>query len=174
MMHHGQICYGTERIIVLEKVKDEFSRHLIEATKGIPSAGNAVTADGAKRAHDIVEEAVADGAGFLVGSAEYTGKTSLKPSILTNVNPKSRISREEAFAPSASLFVVKNDEEALELANNTPYGLSASVFTGSYERGLKLARDLDFGQVQINSMTIHVNRKFFGLHLFFVSADVWK
>lgn len=160
MAHHGQVCFGTERIIVHEKVKDEFTRCLVEILKEMPSAGNAVTADGAKRACAIIEEAVADGAEFLFGASEFTGISSLRPSILMNLNPKSRINREEAFAPSASLYVVKNDEEAVSMANDTPFGLSASVSTSSYERGLRLARELDFGQVQINSMTIHVNRKF--------------
>ncbi|KIY02451.1 uncharacterized protein Z520_02590 [Fonsecaea multimorphosa CBS 102226] len=157
--HHGQICFGTERIIVHEKVAQEFSQLLIEATKSIPSAGHAITAEGAKRAHDILEEAVADGAQFLVGSANYTGRASLEPSILTHVNSKSRLSREESFAPSASLYVVKSDEEAVTLANNTPYGLSASVFTRNHAKGLALARDLEFGQVQINSHTMSFNGK---------------
>jgi acyl-CoA reductase-like NAD-dependent aldehyde dehydrogenase len=159
LTHHGQICFGTERFIVHEKVKDEFTRHLVQLLTDKPSAGHAVTVDGAKRAHSILEEAVADGAEFVVGSAEFTGSASLKASVLTNINPKSRINREESFAPSASLFVVKDDDEAIEVANETPFGLSASIFTGNYERALRLARELDFGQVQINSMTIHNNRK---------------
>ena len=128
LAHHGQICFGTERIIVLEKVADEFTKILVEAMKAMPSAGNAITIEGAKRAYAILDEAVADGAKYIVGSNQFTGRTSIKPSILTNVNPKSRLAREEAFAPSASLYVVKSDEEALAMANDTPYGLSASVF----------------------------------------------
>ncbi|OAG40781.1 hypothetical protein AYO21_05079 [Fonsecaea monophora] len=155
--HHGQICFGTERIIVHEKVAQDFSRLLVEATKALPSAGHAITVEGAKRSQDIIEEAVADGAKFLVGSTQFTGRTSLEPSILMDVNPKSRLSREESFAPSASLYVVKSDEEALALANDTPYGLSASVFTRNHAKGLALARDLEFGQVQINSHTMSVN-----------------
>ncbi|OAL39056.1 hypothetical protein AYO20_01807 [Fonsecaea nubica] len=134
--HHGQICFGTERIIVHEKVAQDFSRLLVEATKALPSAGHAITVEGAERSQDIIEEA---------------------PSILMDVNPKSRLSREESFAPSASLYVVKSDEEALALANDTPYGLSASVFTRNHAKGLALARDLEFGQVQINSHTMSVN-----------------
>lgn len=105
----------------------------------------------------MLQEAVADGAQFLVGGADLTGRASLAPSILTNVNPKSRLSREEAFGPAAALSVVKDDAEALMLANRTPYGLSASVFTRDYAKGLALARDLDFGQVQINTHTMFVN-----------------
>lgn len=123
----------------------------------MPSAGNAITIEGAKRAHAILEEAVADGAKYLVGGNKFTGRTSLEPSILTNVSPKSRLSREESFAPSASFYIVKSDEEALALANKTDYGLSASVFTQNHAKGLQMARDLDFGQVQINSHTMSIN-----------------
>jgi len=100
---------------------------------------------------------VADGAKYIAGSNKFTGRTSIEPSILTNVNPKSRLAREESFAPSASLYVVKTDEEALAKANDTSYGLSASVFTKNHAKGLAMARDLEFGQVQINSHTMSVN-----------------
>ena len=76
------------------------------------------------------------------------------------MNPKSRLAREESFAPSASLYVVKSDEEALEMANDTTYGLSASVFTRNHAKGLAMARDLEFGQVQINSNTMSVNGEY--------------
>ena len=128
--------------------------------KAMPSAGSAITANAAKRAHSIVEEAVADGAEYLVGSNNFTGRTSLEPSILIGVNQKSRINKEEAFAPSASLFTIKDDEEAITLANKTDFGLSASIFTKDYARGLKMARELEFGQVQINAITMHVNCEF--------------
>ncbi|KIW88162.1 uncharacterized protein Z519_11273 [Cladophialophora bantiana CBS 173.52] len=152
--HHGQICFGTERIIVHQKVAQEFIQLLVEATEAVPSTGHAITIEAAKRAH---EEAVADDAKYLVGTAKYTGRTSLEPSILTDVRSKSRLSHEESFALSATLYVVNSDEEALVLANNTPYGLSASVFTRNHAKGLAVARDLEFGQVQINSHTMSVN-----------------
>lgn len=158
--HHGQVCFGTERIIVSERVKEEFSKELVAAVKTMDSTGSAITIDGAKRAHSILEEAIEDGAEFLVGSNEYTGRTSLTPSILANVNPNSRINKEESFAPSASLFTVKTDEEAVSLANNTEFGLSASIFTSNFSRGLRMARELDFGQVQINAITMHINCEF--------------
>ena len=65
----------------------------------------------------------------------------------------------EAFAPTAFLVTVETDEEAIEEANSRIGGLSASVFTTSYERGLRMARELEFGQVQINNMTTFAERK---------------
>lgn len=151
------MCFGTERILVHSKVKDAFAKELGEAMKAQPSAGHAVTADGAQRAHDLIDAALSEGAEILVGGNMLTGLTSLEPSILANVNPKSRISREEGFGPSASLYTISSDEEAIEVANQTDYGLSASIFTKDYARGLRMARDLDFGQVQINAFTMYVN-----------------
>ncbi len=140
-----------------EKIKDAFAKELGEAMKAQPSAGHAVTADGAQRAHDLIDAALCEGAEILIGGNTLTGLSALEPSILTNVNPKSRISREEGFGPSASLYTISSDEEAIEVANQTDYGLSASIFTRDYARGLRMARDLDFGQVQINAFTMYVN-----------------
>jgi acyl-CoA reductase-like NAD-dependent aldehyde dehydrogenase len=99
----------------------------------------------------------------LVGSAELVEKTSLAPSILVNLNSKSRIYRDESFAPSASLFVVSTDEEAIERANDTEFGLSASLFTRDYKKAIQYARELDFGQVQINGPTIYADGEFLQL-----------
>ena len=96
---------------------------------------------------------------FLVGSAEFTTPTSISPSILMESNPKSRVSTEEAFAPPAPLLRANDAARVLEMANNTAYGLSASIFTRSHLRGLKMARQLDFGQVQINGMTFFAHGK---------------
>jgi hypothetical protein len=142
-----------------EKIADEFTKILLATFKAVPSAGSAVTVEGAKAASAILSEAVSEGAKVLVGSVDVTGRSSLEPSLLTNVNPKSRLARQESFAPSASLYVVRSDEEALEMANDTPYGLSASVFTRNHAKGLALARDLEFGQVQINGSTMRVDGK---------------
>ena len=124
--------------------------------KAQPSAGHAVTTHAAQSAHNLINEALADGAEILIGGNTLTG-SSLQPSILTHVKPQSRLSKEEGFGPSASLFTISSDADAIDLANQTDYGLSASIFTKDYARGLKMARDLDFGQVQINAYTMHVN-----------------
>jgi acyl-CoA reductase-like NAD-dependent aldehyde dehydrogenase len=155
--HHGQLCFGTERIIVHEKVKDEFTKELIEAMRKHSDAGHASSPESAKKGHDIISEAVQDGAQFLYGSCELTTETSLTPSILINLNPKSRLNREESFAPSASVYVVKTDEEAIERGNETDFGLSASLWTKDYKKALTLARELEFGQVQINGLTIYAD-----------------
>lgn len=125
--------------------------------RATPSAGNAITADGAHRAHDLIADAVADGAEVIIGENKMTGRSSLQPSIITNINVKSRINKGEIWGPSASFSTFSTDEEAVRTANDSEYGLSASIFTKDYARALKMARELEFGQVQVNAWTIHVN-----------------
>lgn len=151
---HGQLCFSTERIIVHEKVAEAFSKHIAEAfrTYGIP--GSAVSTAGAQTVKDLFDKAVGDGAKFLVGNADLSGHASLTPSVLIDVDPKSDIMQREGFGPFATMTVISSDEEAIERANGTPSGLSASVFTNSWERGIRMAKELEFGQVQINEMTV--------------------
>lgn len=140
-----------------DKVKDAFIKELAAVMRATPSAGHAVSAEGARRAHDLIAETVTEGAELLIGENKLTGHSALQPSILTNINAKSRINREETWGPAASLYVFATVEEAVERANATEFGLSASIFTKDFARALKMSRDLDFGQVQINAPTIHVN-----------------
>ncbi|OAP54381.1 hypothetical protein AYL99_11482 [Fonsecaea erecta] len=155
--HHGQVCFGTERLLVQEKVKDAFVEELIEAMRATPSGGSAVTAEGARRVHDLIAETVSDGAELLIGKNQMTGRSSLEPTIVTQIKANSRFNREETWGPAASLSVFTTDDEAIEVANSTDFGLSASIFTKDYARALRMARDLDFGQVQVNTHTLHVN-----------------
>lgn len=156
-INHGQVCFGTERILVHKRAEDAFVDELVEALKASPSAGNAITSESAHRTHCLVAEAVAEGAKILAGGNELTGRSSLQPSVVANVKANSRMSREEIWGPSATFSTFSTDEEAVQIANSTEYGLSASVFTKDYSRALKMARELDFGQVQINAFTLHVS-----------------
>ncbi|KAG2419396.1 hypothetical protein HFD88_004192 [Aspergillus terreus] len=154
VMHHGQSCFATERIIVQTSVREEFSRLLLEALPQAGSPGTAVCRAHVDRAKATIERAVQGGARFLYGSSELVNSASLAPSVLVDVPPDSTLSTEEAFAPTAFLVAVDTDEEAIAEANSRTGGLSASVFTSSYERGLRMSRELEFGMVQINNMTM--------------------
>lgn len=119
-------------------------------------AGHAITSESAQRTHDLISEAVVEGAEVIIGENEMVGRSSLQPCIVSNINSKSRINREEIWGPAASFSTFCTDEEAVKVANSTEYGLSASIFTKDYARALKLARNLDFGQVQVNAFTLNV------------------
>lgn len=152
---HGQICFGTERVYVQKEVADKFKAALVEAFKHVPSAGDAVSATSFKNGKAFIDEAVENGAQFVVGDGKSNGLAALKPVVLTNVDSKSRIADNEAFAPVSVLYTFGTDEEAVELANAKAGGLSASVYTRSFERGLKMSRLLEFGQVQVNEHTMY-------------------
>ena len=141
-------------------VKDKFVRLLTAAAYDFGDFSNAaVTKAAAYKAKTIVDAAIANGAKFLYGDSKMRGPASLAPSILINVDKKSTISTGEAFAPTAFVTSIEIEEEAIEEANSRIGGLSASVFTGSWQRGLCIAGELEFGGVQLNAMTLFVQRK---------------
>ena len=163
-MHHGQVCFSTERIVVQRAVHEEFARLLAAEMRTIAAATTsaqsiAVTNARAAKAKGSIDEAVRGGAKFLVGSADMSRPAALAPSILTDVSRDCALTKGEAFAPMACLQVVDTEEEAIAEANSRIGGLSVSVFTGSYERGLRVARAFEFGMVQVNNMTLFAERE---------------
>ncbi|KAM5343334.1 hypothetical protein ACJ41O_014300 [Fusarium nematophilum] len=152
MVLHDRVCSTTERIIVHSAVKDEFYRHLTEAVRKLPSMRLALQGQDASTTQKNTD-AINNGAKFLIRSSEMTSPAAVAPSILTDVNPKAVLYANEKFVRTASATVEGSDEQAIEEANWRDGGLSAIIFTGSYERGLRMAKELEFGMVQINTVT---------------------
>ncbi|MCK4790655.1 MAG: aldehyde dehydrogenase family protein, partial [Desulfobacteraceae bacterium] len=101
---------------------------------------------------ESVDAAVCDGAKILCG-----GKSEgpcYYPTVLTNVKPGTPFSCEETFGPVVSVIEVENEEEAVAVANDTTYGLSAAVVTGDFAKGLALAEQIESGMVHINDQTV--------------------
>lgn len=166
-MHHGRICFGTERIIVQRSIAEDFTAALVDAAKTLTAqgiAGTAVSEGIAQHAYEVLQDAKTKGCRFIFGDAAFKegSSTSLEPAIVA-VDPGAtndlRIVDEESFGPSASLYVVDTDEEAVELANRSAYGLNSSIHTQNMARGLKLGRELECGQVHLNFMTVYTSRK---------------
>jgi acyl-CoA reductase-like NAD-dependent aldehyde dehydrogenase len=157
VLHHGQICFSTERIIVHEKVAEKFQQLIVEAMEDAGShAGSAVSASIAQHATDVLQDSEATGQIFLVGGPSSSTSSSLRPSIV--LNPKdARIVDEETFGPSASLYVIDSDTAAIELANRSAYGLNATIWSSNMERALKMSRELEYGQVHINSISVYTS-----------------
>ncbi|KAJ5669385.1 hypothetical protein N7462_010455 [Penicillium macrosclerotiorum] len=156
-LHHGQICMSTDRIIVVRDIAEGFSLALAEyVKKNYPDgAGSAVTAVSAQRAKSLVDVAVKNGASYVVGNHEFRDSTeaSLAPAILTGVKPEDQIFSEETFGPSAVIYVVENADEAIALANSSKYGLNAAVHSRDIFAALKVARQVECGQVHIGTIT---------------------
>lgn len=157
MLHHGQICFSTERIIVLKSVAQQFQDMLVKVVAN-EQGGHAVHAGIAEKAREILQDAKDKGNEFLVGGPEMAVKNGVKPSIVV-VDAKAkkedlRIVDEETFGPSASLYVVEDDAEAVRLANASAYGLNATIHSSNMERAIKMGRELEYGQVHVNSISI--------------------
>ncbi|KKZ61034.1 NAD-dependent aldehyde dehydrogenase [[Emmonsia] crescens] len=160
-LHGGQICMATERIIVQRSVVDDFRNHLRETVAAYNPDPAPVLVNSAPviKNRNLVSNAVSKGANILIGdnssSEDIPNNTRMHPIVLENITPDMDIYQTESFGPTVSLFVVDTEEEAIQLANDTEYGLSAAVYTENLGRGLRIARQLESGAVHINSMTVH-------------------
>jgi acyl-CoA reductase-like NAD-dependent aldehyde dehydrogenase len=161
--HSGQVCMSTERVIVHEKVADEYAQKLAKRVAGLPSGdprkgevvlGSVIGKPTVERVQRLVSEAVKAGAKVLTGSEAPDG-TLMKGIVVDHVTPKMELFREESFGPQVSITRVKSAEEAVKLANDTEYGLSAAIFTRDIARGLELARQIESGICHINGPTVH-------------------
>jgi vanillin dehydrogenase len=161
-MHQGQICMSTERIVVDRHVADEFAAKLAARAGALkvgdpsdPSTqiGPLINAAALDRVTELVEDAVDKGAELLTGG-EADGLV-YQPTIVRGVTSDMRIYREESFGPSVSIIEVDGAEEAIRVANDTEYGLSASIFSRDVERAEQLARRIQSGICHINDATVH-------------------
>jgi acyl-CoA reductase-like NAD-dependent aldehyde dehydrogenase len=147
--HHGQVCFSTERIIVLKPVADQFIGLLKQKALEYPphtGVNNRVV----RNAFEMLSEAQDKGAEFILGKPEYLSESSLAPALLTGVTPDMKIWDEETFGPSTTIIVAQSDEEAIRVVNESKYGLEASVFTQDMKRAIEMAHQLEVGRVRIN------------------------
>lgn len=163
LLHAGQICMSTERILVHRKVLEPFSQALKAAAEKVyapdADAPVLVAKAGVDKSYKLWQDAVSKGATALYGDfnnpeSKEQSSYRVRPVIVSGVKKGMDIYYIESFGPSVSLIAVDSDEEAIEIANDTEYGLSGAVFTESLGRGLKIAREVDSGAVHINSMSV--------------------
>jgi acyl-CoA reductase-like NAD-dependent aldehyde dehydrogenase len=154
----GQVCVATERIYVADKVADRFVDLLVAETgkyatgSGLDPAtrvGPMVSAEQRDRVLHLLDQAVSMGARVATGGVGHHGNFVM-PTVLVGVRPDMPIAREETFGPVACVSVVHGDDEAVALANDTPFGLGAVVFGGDAERTSRVARRLHAGMIGIN------------------------
>ena len=161
-LHQGEICMSTERIIIEKSIAKEFIDKLEKRAKELPMGDptNPATALGplinqaaVEKVHSQVEEAIAAGAHLVTGGT-YDNLV-YHPTVVTDVDPEMRLFKEQTFGPVAPIVVVKDREEALAVANNSAYGLSAGIITNDFTRALDMALKLDTGMVHINDQTVN-------------------
>ena len=159
----GQVCCSSKRIIVHESVHDEFIRRYTEGVAQL-KAGDPLEASttlaplsSQQAADDVrrwIDEAVAHGATATVIGAEVPRQGAfVRPVLLTGVKPGNPVYHHEFFGPVSMIFKVKDEDEAIRLANDSPFGLGGSVFTQDIERGKRVAAQISTGMVYINHPT---------------------
>ncbi|WP_068875932.1 MULTISPECIES: aldehyde dehydrogenase [unclassified Phenylobacterium] len=161
-MNQGQICMSTERIVVVDAVADAFvemfaakARTLVagDPLEAKTPLGAVVDKAAATRVQALVDDAVAKGAQIVAGG-EADG-VLMSATVLDRVTPGMAIYAEESFGPTVSIVRVKDEAEAVAVANDTDYGLSAAVFTRDIARGLRVARQIQSGICHVNGPTVH-------------------
>ena len=157
--NQGQICMSTERVVVVEEVADRFVAAMqakcadLLARRNGAKVGDLISADAARRVGRLIDDALARGATLVVGG-DVSG-AYVQPTLLDRVTPEMQIYGEESFGPIAAIIRVEDEAEAISVANDTQYGLVASVFTADEARGRTIARRLETGVCHINGPTVY-------------------
>jgi succinate-semialdehyde dehydrogenase/glutarate-semialdehyde dehydrogenase len=150
MENTGQACNAAKRILVLDALYDEFVAAFRDKLLASGPAAPLSSPRAAANLADQVDRAVAQGA-QLASSGERTGAW-FPAGVLTDVRPDNDVYREELFGPVAQVHRVRDEQHAVELANDTPYGLGSYVFTTDPEQAQRVADQLDVGMVFINGV----------------------
>jgi vanillin dehydrogenase len=160
--HQGQICMSTERVLVEAPVADEFAAKLAQRVAALPIGdprtgevvlGSVVGIGTVERVQRLVKAAVAQGAKVLTGGAAQG--TIMQGIVVDHVKPEMALFRDESFGPQVSITRVASAEEAVRLANDTEYGLAASIFSRDIAKAIEMAKRIESGICHINGPTVH-------------------
>lgn len=161
-LYQGQICMSTERFVVDQRVADEFvskfSERIGKLELGDPTAsptcvvGPVIAQGSVKRINHLIEDAL--GKGAVIAAGGIADSALMQPTLVDRVTKDMEIYDEETFGPITTIVRVDGAEEALEVANDTAYGLSSAIFSANVSKALELASRLDAGCVHINGATV--------------------
>jgi succinate-semialdehyde dehydrogenase / glutarate-semialdehyde dehydrogenase len=161
--NNGECCIASKRFIIVEEVYAEFMTKFTEKMKNLKvgdpmepttQLGPLSSEEAAKHIASQVNDAIKAGAKAILGGKRQNGEGAfMQPTILTEITKDNPVYYQELFGPVACLYQVKNEEEAIKLANDSPFGLGGSVFTNDIERGKRVAELIDTGMVFINHPT---------------------
>jgi benzaldehyde dehydrogenase (NAD) len=158
--HQGQICMTTGRVLANHQIAAPLTEKLVAKAKHLPvgdplgqvALGPVISRGQVERIHGIVKETVAAGAKLEAGGT-FDGPF-YRPTVLTGVKPGMRAFDEEVFGPVAAITSFATDDEAVELANRSEYGLSAGVFSQDVGRAIAIGNRLNTGLLHINDQTV--------------------
>ena len=169
----GQSCIASKRFIVVKNIANEFIENFIQKTEklkvGDPSSddtdlGPLVNAKALKTIESQVNDSIKEGAEILTGGEQIVGNKGYfyKPTILGNITPNMRIVNEEVFGPVAPTLIAENEKEAIKLANDSEFGLGASIWTQDLENAEVLSSIIKSGIVSVNNVVVSDPRVPFG------------
>ncbi len=168
----GQSCIASKRFIVVKQVADEFTEKFVQKTEqlrvGDPlseesDVGPLVNAKSLENMEGIVNRTIKSGGELLTGGERINGKGYFfKPTIFKNVLPEMEITREEVFGPIAPIIMANDEKQALEIANDSKFGLGASIWTQDLEKAERLSSMVESGIVTVNNVVVSDPRVPFG------------
>jgi acyl-CoA reductase-like NAD-dependent aldehyde dehydrogenase len=168
----GQSCIASKRFIVVKNVANKFIEKFVQKAErlrlGDPLSddtdiGPLVNTNGLKKIDSQVKESVKEGAEVLTGGEQIEKKGYFyRPTVLKNINPKMSIAQEEVFGPVAPIIVADDEVEAIELANDSEYGLGASIWTQDLDKAERLSSSVQSGIVSVNNVVASDPRVPFG------------
>jgi len=168
----GQTCVCANRLLVQEGIYDEFAAKLATAVSQLKvgngletgsQQGPLINMAAVEKVESHIHDAISQGAHIVCGGKRHTlGGTFFEPTILSNVTPNMRIAGEETFGPVAPLFRFKTEEEAIALANDTPFGLASYFYSRDVGRVWRVAEALEYGMVGVNEGVISTEVAPFG------------
>ena len=171
-VNNGQSCIASKRFVVVKNIANEFIEKFVQKTEklkvGNPLSedtdlGPIVNAAGLKTIDSQVKDSVKEGAEILTGGERMGSRGYFyKPTILKNVSQNMRVAQEEVFGPAAPIIVADDETEAVKLANDSQYGLGASIWTEDLDKAEKLSRMVKSGMVTVNNVVVSDPRVPFG------------
>nr|BAV57467.1 aldehyde dehydrogenase [Streptomyces sp. SANK 60404] len=161
-VHQGQVCMAANRVLVDRSVEREFTDKFVAKVRTLKTGD---PADPATHIGPLINASQAEAVTTLVGQTVEAGATALvhgtaegnvvTPTVLTGLPADSPVLGQEIFGPVVMLIPFDGEDEAVRIANDTPYGLSGAVHTGDVERGVRIARRIHTGMIHINDATVH-------------------
>ena len=168
----GQTCVCANRVLVQEGVYDEFAEKLAAASAELKVGdgtengvlqGPLINMEAVEKVEEHIDNALSKGARIVTGGKRHElGGTFFEPTVLADVSPEMQIAHEETFGPVAPLFKFKTEEEAIELANDTPFGLAAYFYSRDVGRVWRVGEALEYGIIGINEGLISTEVAPFG------------
>jgi succinate-semialdehyde dehydrogenase/glutarate-semialdehyde dehydrogenase/succinyl-CoA reductase len=171
-INSGQSCIASKRFIVVRKIANEFIEMFVQKTQklkvGDPMSnetdiGPLVNINSLNNMESLVAQSVEDGAELLTGGERRDSKGFFyPPTVLKNVSPSMRIASEEVFGPIAPVIIAEDEKEAMKVANDSKYGLGASIWTQDLDKAERMSRAVESGIVTVNNVVISDPRVPFG------------